>query len=72
MTEQGRLAAAMAQASFAVYILHPAVIIPLGLALSGGRLPLDLKFLLVSPPALALSYLVAHYVRRLPFVRGVL
>jgi len=69
---QGRLAAAMAQTSFAVYILHPAVIIPLCLALSSVRLPLDLKFALVSPVAVTLSYLVAYAVRRLPVVRGVL
>jgi fucose 4-O-acetylase-like acetyltransferase len=57
---QGRLTRAMAESSFAVYVLHPAIIIPLPLALSGIKMNLSLKFLLVAPIAVALCYLIAY------------
>jgi surface polysaccharide O-acyltransferase-like enzyme len=69
---QGRLARAMSESSMAVYILHPAVIVPLALALSGIRMNLSLKFLLVAPIAVALSYLIAYALRKLPLVRAIL
>jgi glucan biosynthesis protein C len=69
---QGRLARAMSESAFAVYILHPAVIVPLALALSGLRMNLSLKFLLVAPIGVALSYLIAHAVRKVPLVRAIM
>jgi glucan biosynthesis protein C len=62
----------MSAASYAVYVLHPLVIVPLTLALSGIRLDLSLKFLLVAPVAVAFCFLIGHGVRKLPVVRGVL
>ena len=69
---QGRLLRAMSPSSYAVYVLHPLVIVPLALALSGIRPDLGLKFLLVTPPAVALCFLVGHLVRKLPLVRSIL
>jgi glucan biosynthesis protein C len=69
---QGRLLRSMSAASYAVYVLHPLLIVPLAIALSGIRLDLSLKFLLVAPVAVALCFLVAHLVRKLPVVRGIL
>jgi fucose 4-O-acetylase-like acetyltransferase len=69
---QGRLGRAMSQASFAVYVLHPAVIVPLALALSGIQMNLTLKFLLVAPIAVALCYLVAYVLGKIPFARTIL
>jgi glucan biosynthesis protein C len=69
---QGRLARAMSETCFAVYVLHPLIIVPLALALSGIQLNLGLKFLLVAPVAVALCYLSAYYVRKLPFLRSIL
>ena len=69
---QGRLAKVMSDNCFAVYILHPIVIVPLALALSGISLNLGLKFALVAPLAVALCYLVASLIRKVPFVRSVL
>jgi glucan biosynthesis protein C len=69
---QGKLAAAMGADTYAVYVFHPAVIIPLAYALSGIVLVGLLKWVLVAPLALALCFLVAHYVRKLPLVRDVL
>ncbi len=69
---QGPLARAMAAASFAVYVFHPAIIVPLPIALSGVSMNLSLKFLWVTPLAVALCYLVAHYLRKLPGLRSIL
>jgi glucan biosynthesis protein C len=69
---QGRLAAAMGVATYAVYVFHPLVIVPLAFALSGIVLIGVVKWVLVAPLALALCFLVAHYVRKLPLVRDVL
>lgn len=69
---QGRLARAMAESSFAVYVLHPAIIIPLALALSGIKMNLSLKFLLVAPIAIVLCYLIAFGLRKLPLARIIL
>jgi glucan biosynthesis protein C len=69
---QGWLARAMSESAFLVYIIHPAVIVPLALALSGIRMNLSLKFLLVAPIAVALCYLIAYAVRKLPLVRAIL
>ncbi|MCX6028959.1 MAG: acyltransferase [Chloroflexi bacterium] len=71
-SRQGRLVGAMAGASYAVYVLHPLLIVPLALALSGIQLGLSLKFALLSPVAVALCFLVGYAVRKLPLVRNVL
>jgi glucan biosynthesis protein C len=70
--QQTRLAKVMSDNCFAVYILHPIVIVPLALALSGIPLNLSLKFALVAPLVVTLCYLVAYLVRKIPFVRSVL
>jgi glucan biosynthesis protein C len=72
LTRQGRLARAVSRDSFAVYVLHPLILVPLTLALSSLRLDLGLKFLLVAPLALLLCFGVAHFFRMLPFVRRIL
>jgi glucans biosynthesis protein C len=67
---QGRLAKAMSDSSFGVYVLHPAIIVPLALALSGFVMNLTLKFAIVAPIAVALSYFVVYELRRIPVVRS--
>jgi multidrug transporter EmrE-like cation transporter len=68
---QGWIAARMADATFAAYIIHPAIIVPLAILLSGISMNLDLKFLIVTPFAIALTYVISYYFRRLPLVRNV-
>jgi fucose 4-O-acetylase-like acetyltransferase len=68
---QGRLARAMSESAFAVYILHPAIIVPLALALSGLRMHLSLKLLFVAPIAVALCYLVVYGLRMVRPVRSI-
>jgi surface polysaccharide O-acyltransferase-like enzyme len=69
--QQNRLAAKMADATFAAYVLHPAVIVPFAIFLSGITIDLSLKFLIVAPIAVALTYIISYYFRRLPLVRNV-
>jgi glucan biosynthesis protein C len=69
---QGRLLRSISAASYAVYVLHPLLIVPLALALSDIRLDLSLKFLLVAPLAVVFCFLIGHGVHKLPVVRGIL
>ena len=69
---QGRLAKAMANSTYAVYVLHPLVIVPLAIVLSPIKMDMALKFILVTPLAVALCFLVGYTVRKLPLVRDVL
>ena len=69
---QNALTRAMSGSSYAVYVLHPVVIVALALALGGIRLDLALKLVLVAPVAVALSFLAGHYTRKLPLARSIL
>ena len=69
---QGRLVRAMSATAYAVYVLHPLIIVPLALALSDVRLSLELKFILFAPLAVAVCFLAAHLVRMIPGIRNVL
>jgi len=68
---QNWLTKKMADATFTAYVLHPGVIVPLALLLSGISVNLGLKFVLVAPIAVTLTYLISYYFRRLPLVRNV-
>ena len=69
---QGRLVRTMSEAAFVVYVIHPGIIVPLALALSGIHMNLSLKFLFVAPIAVLLCYLVAYALRKVPVVKTVL
>jgi glucan biosynthesis protein C len=69
---QGRLARLMSQTSFAVYVIHPAIIVPLALLLSGIEMNLSLKFVVVAPIAVTLCYLVAYGLRQVPGLKAIL
>jgi glucans biosynthesis protein C len=69
---QRPLARTLAGAAFGVYVLHPAVIVPLAIGLSGIQMNLSLKFLWVTPLALVLCYALVYLLRRVPGVRELL
>lgn len=69
---QGTFAKAMSDSSFAVYLIHAPILVFLALALRGISLHPLLKFALVSPVAVALCFVIAHYLRKLPLVRSIL
>jgi surface polysaccharide O-acyltransferase-like enzyme len=68
---QGSLARAMSASAYATYIFHRPTIILLALALQSIKLDLALKFVLVAPLAVALSFLVGYVVKQLPGARDV-
>lgn len=72
LNRQGRLARAMSAAAYAAYVLFAPVVVLLALALSGVRLNMVLKFVLVSPVAVGLCFLAGHLIKKLPLVRGIL
>lgn len=69
---QGKLVRSMSGAAYAVYVLHPLLIVPLALALSGWQLALETKFLLVAPLAVVLCFLAGILVRKVPLIDRVL
>jgi hypothetical protein len=70
--EQGRLARAMSSAAYGTYIFHATTIILLAVALRGIKLELALKYVLVAPVAVTLSFLVGYVAKRLPLARNIL
>jgi uncharacterized integral membrane protein len=69
---QGPLLKAMAASSYAAYIVHGTVLVSLGLALRGVRLHHLLKFILVAPVAVSVTFLIGYGLKKLPVVRRVL
>jgi hypothetical protein len=69
---QGSLARKMSAAAYATYIFHRPTITMLALALVSINLDLALKFVMVAPLAVALSFLVGYVVKQLPLARRIL
>ena len=68
---QGSLAQNMSAAAYATYIFHRPTITLLALALVSIRLDLALKFVLVAPLAVVLSFLVGYIIKQLPLARDI-
>jgi surface polysaccharide O-acyltransferase-like enzyme len=68
---QGSLARKMSAAAYATYIFHRPTITLLALALVSFKLDLALKFVLVAPLAVALSFLVGYVVKQVPVARDI-
>ncbi len=68
---QSLLGAAAADC-YPVYIIHPLILVLLGLGLANLALPSLAKFLLVAPLALAACFASAHLLRQLPLARKIL
>jgi surface polysaccharide O-acyltransferase-like enzyme len=72
LNHQGVLAKNMAASAYTVFIIHAPVIVFLALALRGIDLYPLLKFVLVAPIAIALCFVLANFVRKLPLARDIL
>ena len=68
---QNRLAKVLSDTSFLVYVIHPAIIILVALALSSLQMNLSFKFLIVAPIVISLCYLVAYALLKAPLVKRV-
>jgi surface polysaccharide O-acyltransferase-like enzyme len=69
---QGALAKAMSDSTFAVYFIHAPVLVLLALRLKSLNLYPLLKWVLVSPMAIVLCFVIAYLLKQLPLVRRVL
>ena len=69
---QGAIAKAMSDSSYTAYIIHAPVIILVALAVRHITLYPLLKFALVVPIAVALSFALANVIRQLPLARKIL
>ena len=69
---QSRLAKTLSDNSYAAYVLQTPIIIGLGLGLASIEMPLALKFLTVAPIGVALCFVIAYLVRKIPRVNRVL
>jgi glucans biosynthesis protein C len=70
---QGPLARWMSDNSFAVYFLHPPVLIALTLAMRGMAAPKPLKFLCATVLGVAVTFLASIFIfRRIPVLKRVL
>lgn len=66
LNKQNRLSKALAESSYAAYILQAPIIIGLTLAFVSVQLPLVAKFVIISPLTVGLCFGVAYLVRKIP------
>jgi surface polysaccharide O-acyltransferase-like enzyme len=69
---QNRLTKMLSDNSYAAYVLQAPIIVGLGLGLASIEMPLALKFLIVAPIGVALCFVIAYLVRKIPKVTQVL
>ncbi|MFC1901701.1 acyltransferase family protein [Chloroflexota bacterium] len=69
---QNTLSRALSSGAYATYVFHIVVIVLLALALRGIQIDMGLKFILVAPFAVALSFLVGYLIKKLPLARNIL
>jgi glucan biosynthesis protein C len=73
LDRQGRLGQILSRNAYAVYIIHPVVLVSLAYTLREVAIDPLLKYALVAPVAVALCFLVSQFlVRRIPLVERVL
>lgn len=72
LNHAGPLAKELAACTYAVYLFHVPVIVPLQYALGLVDLPCIVKFLIVTVAGVPLTFLVSMILRRMPGVRTVL
>ena len=68
----GPLGRALGRAAFGAYVLQAPVLVTLAVAVSGLALAPELKFLLVTPAAVAGSFALAWLLTRVPGIRRVI
>jgi glucans biosynthesis protein C len=72
LNHQNRLAKMLSDNSYAAYFLQTPILVGLALALATIEMPLALKFFVVAPLGVALCFIFAFLVRKIPRVNRVL
>ncbi len=62
----------MSRSAYAVYIIHPAIVIGLALVVKNLAIDPAVKLLLVAPPAVILSFLVGEVLVQVPGVKNII
>ena len=71
--KQNKLVKAMSDSSFAVFMFHPPIVVGLVLLFRPVILPPIVKFYILCPICIVLSFLVAHFVvRKIPLLKEIL
>lgn len=66
------LTALLSKSAYTVYIIHPFVVITATFLARNWSFPPLLSFLLLLPPVIAVSFIVGHFISRLPLLNKVL
>jgi peptidoglycan/LPS O-acetylase OafA/YrhL len=69
---QSRVASFAGPNSYPVYLIHPLILVPVSVAMTPVALPPLLKYVIVLPVVLVLSFLIAEGLRRIPGLRAIL
>ena len=72
MNRQPALLKTMSTSAYAAYIIHAPVLIFLALSFKNSGLHPLLKFVIISPLTIFLSFLIGNYLKKLPLVRKIL
>jgi glucans biosynthesis protein C len=72
LNHQNRITKMLSDSSYAAYILQAPILVGLALGLASIEMPLALKFLIVAPIGVALCFVIAFLVRKIPMVNRVL
>jgi surface polysaccharide O-acyltransferase-like enzyme len=68
----GQFARSLTASTYTVLIIHAPVLVILTIVLTSFQLYPLLKFILVAPFAVAVNFLLANMIRKLPFARNIL
>ncbi|MBN1684838.1 MAG: acyltransferase [Gammaproteobacteria bacterium] len=68
---QGTLGQLLSRSTYAVFIIHPPVLLLICLNLKTFEIPLFLKFIILAIPVLACCFILAYFIRKIPFVKNV-
>jgi surface polysaccharide O-acyltransferase-like enzyme len=72
LNTQNRFTKTLSENSYAAYVLQAPILVGLALGLASIEMPLTLKFLAVAPIGVALCFVTAYLVRKIPKVNRVL
>ncbi len=72
VNKQGKLAQILSKSAYAVFLIHPLVLVTLALGLKGLHLYPLLKYIILAPFAVMLCFVFATGFRKLPLLRKIL
>ena len=68
LNNQGTVAKRLSASAYAVYVFHATILVGLAYLFLNFDIPQFWKFVVLAPVALIVSFVVAHLVKKLPFI----